>query len=326
VVVIDNLRQFDLHFPGDRIDDVDRDRDWAWENQLVLYYVQDLFAEAVLAYSLFLPLTVTEDKVHRLSRCEMRLNSLYAKAFVFALDGIEKLFSRLTPPKEVIPLCDKYKMEFGHLKHIRDSAIHIEDRGLGKDRYKRPLENIDNMLRLGCFFGTSITNRYGFTGEDGKYYGIEISDTTLLKAQELIQDIINAYPWVLRVPNVFDLIMKQVYAVNMEDDLSSDKTTGHNEGETMLDDKLLITHFNRLIQRCNKLAVISKKALETPVDINDVPIDEYIKIRNEQTCGEACFNDLQETFAILEPLFRDLGYSDVVLKHIEETIRTAAKQ
>ncbi|MGA3117738.1 MAG: hypothetical protein ABSF90_25305 [Syntrophobacteraceae bacterium] len=201
-MTIDNLRQFDLHFPGDWI--YDADRDWAWENQLALYYVQDLFAEAVLAYSLFLPLTVTVDNVHRLSRYEMRLNSLYAKAFVFALNGIEKLFSRLTPPKEIIPLRDKYKVEFGHLKHIRDSAIHIEDRGRGKDRNQQPLKNIDNMLMLGCFFGTSVTNSYGFTGEDGKYYEIEISDATLLKAKELIQDIINAYPWIPRVPNFFE--------------------------------------------------------------------------------------------------------------------------
>jgi len=54
-----------------------------------------------------------------------------------------------------------------------------------------------NSIILGCFFGiTSSANSYGFTGENGKYYEIQISDTTLLKAKDIIQDIINTYRWV----------------------------------------------------------------------------------------------------------------------------------
>jgi len=145
-MIIDNLSHFDLHFPGHRIES--DDSDWAFNNRHVLYLVRDLFAEAVVAYSLFLPFTVIADNVRELidkntrkSFYELRLNSLSAKAFVYSLDGIGKLLFRLCrhmePAEEIIPLCKKYEIEFGHLRHIRNSAIHIEARGFGEDRHQQ---------------------------------------------------------------------------------------------------------------------------------------------------------------------------------------------
>jgi len=195
LMTTDNLRQFDLHFPGTWIEDTDRN--WALENNLVLKSVQNLFVEAVAAYSLFRPITAdnSRESIHKdqspYQRC---LNGLYAKAFVFALDGIGKLLSRLCkhlrPPAAIRPLCEDYEREFGHLKHIRDSAIHIEDRGRGRTRHQQPVNA--NVLILGCF----IERRFAFTGEDGKQYEVEISDTTLLKAKEIIQELIDTYPWI----------------------------------------------------------------------------------------------------------------------------------
>jgi hypothetical protein len=99
----------------------------------------------------------------------------------------------LHPPAAIRPLCEDYERQFGQLKHIRDSAIHIEDRGRGKTRYQQPVNA--NVLILGSF----IERRFVFTGEDGKQYEVEISDTTLLRAKEIIQKIINMYPWVSSV-------------------------------------------------------------------------------------------------------------------------------
>lgn len=199
-MISDSLRQFDLYFPGIWIEG--EDRDWAFKNYLVLKQIEGLFIESVAAYSLFQPVTAENyrnyiDKHH--SPYESCLNGLYAKSYVFTLDGIGKLLSRLCqkmgPPPEVLSLFKKYNSHFGHLKHIRDSAIHIEDRGRGVTRSQEPINT--NVLVLGSF----IERRFLFTGEDGKQYEVEISETTLNCARTIIQEIINAYSW---SPNILD--------------------------------------------------------------------------------------------------------------------------
>ena len=193
-----SLKQFDLTFPGHWIKAEDRDQ--AFQAQHTLSLIQGLFIEAVVSYALFKPITA-ENVRDYMARFEMGdetpyercLNGLYAKAFVFALDGIEKLLNRLgvmcNPPKEIKHLHEEYKKLFGHLKHIRDSAIHIEDRGRGKTRKQEPLDT--HIIVLGSF----IERRYAFTGEDGRQYEIEISESTLKTAKSIIQEIINSYSW-----------------------------------------------------------------------------------------------------------------------------------
>lgn len=190
---LEELKQFDLRFPSPWIEG--EDRDWASENQLALSNLERLFEEAVAAYWKFDPITAEniQDRINEstYSRC---LNSIYAKAFIYALDGINNLLSRickyLHPPKSVETLKEEYKKHFGHLKHIRDSAIHIEDRGRGKDRKGDPLNT--SIIILGSF----NERRFGFTGNDGKHYEIEISDSTLFSAKNIIQKVINSYEWI----------------------------------------------------------------------------------------------------------------------------------
>ena len=189
---IDELKQFNLFFPTPWIEGTDRD--WASQNKLALHNIESLFEEAIAAYWKFDPIThenvmewMNEPRYTRI------LNGIYAKAFVYALDGISKFLDRikknLNPPKSVEPLITEYKTHFGHLKHIRDSAAHIEDRGRGKDRNGNKLNT--SVIALGCL----NEKRYGFTGNDGKYYEIEISESTLHTAKDIIQKIINSYNW-----------------------------------------------------------------------------------------------------------------------------------
>jgi hypothetical protein len=193
-----SLKQFDLTFPGRWIKAEDRDQ--AFQAQHTLSLIQGLFIEAVVSYALFKPITAenVRDYMARFERgdetpYERCLNGLYAKAFVFALDGIEKLLNRLVvmcnQPEEIKHLHEEYKKLFGHLKHIRDSAIHIEDRGRGKTRKQESLDT--HIIVLGSF----IERRYTFTGEDGRQYEIEISESTLKTAKSIIQEIINSYSW-----------------------------------------------------------------------------------------------------------------------------------
>lgn len=189
---ITELTQFDLHFPGHWIEG--DDRNWASENYLALTNITSLFEEAVAAYSKFDPMTHENYKEKMDEPPYVRcLNSIYAKAFVFALDGINKLLFKickyLNPPETIEKLITEYENNFGHLKHIRDSAIHIEDRGRGKTRHEEPLNT--SIIILGSF----IDRRFGFTGADGKQYEIEISDATLQTAKEILQKVINSYTW-----------------------------------------------------------------------------------------------------------------------------------
>jgi len=182
------LTQFGLSFPGNWIEG--DDRAWAAESLLTLRHIKGLFEEAVAAYSQFDPITIENHKEKCnesvYSRC---LNNIYAKAFVFALDGINKLIQHLQPKEQIEALKAEYESRFGHLKHIRDSAIHLEDRGRGKDRHQEKLNT--SIIILGCF----AERRFTFTGEDGRQYEIEISQSTLLLAKEILTKILDTYKW-----------------------------------------------------------------------------------------------------------------------------------
>ena len=190
------LQKFDLHYPGIWIDG--EDRDWASDIQQILSLIEGLFVEAVASYALFQPITIerlSKENAIQESRYDSCLNGLYAKAFVYNLHSIEKLLYRLCqanthPPTGIEELYGEYDHIFGHLRHIRDSAMHIEDRGLGLSKSQKPIET--NILIIGGF----IDNRYTFSGSDGNQYEIEISETTLEAARRIIQDVINSYPWI----------------------------------------------------------------------------------------------------------------------------------
>jgi hypothetical protein len=193
---LDDLSRFDLYFPGRWV--CGDDCDWAFQVGHALGLVQGLFVEAVAAYALFQAITqdnaleCIERKLDE-SPYERCLNNMYAKAFVFSLNSIGELFRYLSGdtrgPTCVQDLSEEYKGHFGHLKHIRDSAIHIEDRGRGRTRHQKPLRT--HLVVLGCF----IESRFIFTGEDGKQCEIEVSEGTLQTAREIIQKLIDAYTW-----------------------------------------------------------------------------------------------------------------------------------
>ena len=193
---LNDLTRFYLYFPGHWVSG--DDRDWAFGVGHTLGLVQGLFVEAVAAYALFQPIT-KENALEYIQRkrdespYERCLNNMYAKAFVFSLNSIGELLRHLSEdtnsPMGVQKSYQEYKRHFGHLKHIRNSAIHIEDRGRGRTRHQKPLKT--HLIVLGSF----IERRFTFTGENGKQYEIEISDGILEIARGIIQEIIRAYTW-----------------------------------------------------------------------------------------------------------------------------------
>lgn len=193
---IDQLSKFDLCKPGHWV--AGSDRDWAFETYYILSLIDHEFIEAVSAYAMFKPLTPENIKDYldrKPSKYEDCLNCIYARAFVLSLDSISKLLGALelerylNPPANVRNLILQYEKKFGHVKHIRDSISHIEDRGRAKDKYQKRIPG--NILILGSFTGS----RYEFTAGDGTCYGIDINESTLFSAHEIFQSIINEYTW-----------------------------------------------------------------------------------------------------------------------------------
>jgi len=187
------LQKFNLTYPGHWI--VGSDRDWTNNTSNMLSSVDSEFVSAVSSYAMFKPITADYVKqFHDKSKYERCLNSIYATSFVFSLDAISKLLNALkiylSPPDAVLDLISEYETIFGHLKHIRDSVAHIEDRsrGFGKNKKKIPT----NILSLGLFINERC---FEITGSDGNLYRVELSDSTLLSAHKILQGIINTYTW-----------------------------------------------------------------------------------------------------------------------------------
>jgi hypothetical protein len=129
---------------------------------------------------------------------------LYARAFLFALDSIEKLLNVLSESPVPTAAADAA----GHLvaavpgvRQVRDTAHHQEDRIRGLDRRGKPLDlkPIDSggihapggALVLNNLNGT----RYGCTVEDGRFVEVEVTPASLIAARDAIQEVLDSVSW-----------------------------------------------------------------------------------------------------------------------------------
>jgi hypothetical protein len=136
---------------------------------------------------------------------ERRKAFLHAHSFVFLLDRFRRALEALaqTPdvPELVIAETAAFRAAFRQLKGLRDSAIHLEDRGRGLRRGGQPLElrPIENrfikasggVLALGNLDGSKL----GYTTEDGKYAEVDVSVESLLLVRDSLQKVITAFRW-----------------------------------------------------------------------------------------------------------------------------------
>ncbi len=118
---------------------------------------------------------------------------MHAESFVFALDGIEKLMSVIAgwegAPSEAIETFRVWSTEFPQLRDIRNSAHHTEDRirGIGKPGKVMNVPVID-MGNLGG-------SEFSITVADGSVQTIDVSLSTLVRAQVLVQQMHDAFVW-----------------------------------------------------------------------------------------------------------------------------------
>jgi hypothetical protein len=188
---IPKLERFEFTHPGDWISGSDRAQ--AFETQGLLSLIETEFACAVASCLMFEPITIhnVEQFVTR-SKYDRSLNIVYARAFVFSLDSISKILKVLRKQNDATAIREpisRYNDLFGHLKHIRDSVAHMEDRARAVDKDQKSIPS--TVIVLGAIRETSID----CTGANGKSYSVDVSETTLISAHEILQTIINAFAW-----------------------------------------------------------------------------------------------------------------------------------
>lgn len=136
---------------------------------------------------------------------ERRKVFLHAHSFVFALDCFRRTLQILadTPgtPHAVATVAASLRDALPHLKGVRDSAAHLEDRGRGLGKRGQPLDfkPVHNSLfkMPAGVLGLSNLNgsKLGYTTETGEYGEIDVSVATLSVMCDAFQEIINTFPW-----------------------------------------------------------------------------------------------------------------------------------
>jgi len=137
-----------------------------------------------------------------------RLPFLHARTFLTSLAQLGRAMSEMAKldtgdaKTTIREACDRFDAALPHVKPVRDSIEHAEDRmrGLGRDKKTMTLAPISNrMIEApggGVLVGDALNNRhYGCTVDDGSYAEVEVADDTLEVAREAVQAIFDALPW-----------------------------------------------------------------------------------------------------------------------------------
>ena len=199
-------KEYHLNFPGNWIEH--EDRNWAYKIHLLLSLVESQFSEAVVAHGLYK--SVTPSDYRKLletwndenTKCQNRLRSMYAKLYVYALDGVGKLLRVLGEgpylPNAAKMACEGFEFRFGIVREIRNSLQHIEDRARGLGPHNKIIDA--NVFVL----GNLVNNRFCATLSGGRCGEIEISEDVLIATKDIIQNIINSFGWIglgdVRIP------------------------------------------------------------------------------------------------------------------------------
>lgn len=138
---------------------------------------------------------------------EHNLPFIYARAFLYALDAFDKflvLAKEPNVPAGVKTYHKKVAEAFPHLRGVRNTTQHLEDRarGLGAGRSPQPLDlkPIDNglisapgggVLVLNCLNGS----RYGSTMSDGHYGEVDVSSESMKHLQEILEGVLSSFKW-----------------------------------------------------------------------------------------------------------------------------------
>jgi len=175
-----------LELPGPWIEHPHRE--WAFLSRMLLDALLDQLKEAQLVLTLFQGASAQDNPC-----VGCRLRSLHARSFVYALDAAGQLI-RVLEKCEQLPVtarshCERFLSKFGLLRDLRNSLQHTEDRLRGIGRHNKPIPN--SLLVLGGF----RDNSFGATTAEGRYVEVEISNSVLVQAFAMVEDLIWCFDW-----------------------------------------------------------------------------------------------------------------------------------
>lgn len=139
---------------------------------------------------------------------EQNLPTIYARAFLYALDAFDKFLGVLAKeenvPGEIVKLHMQIAEIFPDLRGVRNTAQHLEDRarGLGAGRNPQAIDlkpivssliNAPNggVLALNCLNGS----RYGSTMSDGHYGEVDVSPESMQHLQQILDGVFKSFKW-----------------------------------------------------------------------------------------------------------------------------------
>lgn len=145
---------------------------------------------------------------HVPAELERHVVPILARAFLYALDGFERLLSVLAKEQNVPPrvaeLAREIAVLFPDLRGVRNTTQHLEDRarglGAGKNSAPMQLQPVDcpaisapsgGVLLLNILNG----NRFGCTMSDGRYGEVEVSHMSLHGLQRILQETLQCFAW-----------------------------------------------------------------------------------------------------------------------------------
>lgn len=139
---------------------------------------------------------------------ERNVVSIFARAFVYALDGFDKFLGVLAAepgvPGNLSDLSAELGSNFPSLRGVRNTTQHLEDRsrGLGAGRSPKPmtLQPVENRLISAPGGGVLVLNalngnRFGCTMSDGHYGEVEVSPQSLQTLCGLLHKALNSFQW-----------------------------------------------------------------------------------------------------------------------------------
>jgi hypothetical protein len=127
-----------------------------------------------------------------------RVTSIFAHAYLYALDGFSKSFRALTNESDVSPLVldeySKFQAAFPNLTPVRDSSHHMEDRVRMLDRRGKKISPKSNIILFGSIL-SGKQNELAYISEDGRNTTIEISSANVEIVRSIFQNLINCFEW-----------------------------------------------------------------------------------------------------------------------------------
>jgi hypothetical protein len=128
--------------------------------------------------------------------------------FLYALDAFDKFLGVLARepnvPGEIAAFHGEIAEAFPHLRGVRNTAQHLEDRarGLGAGRPPKPLDlkPVTNNLIDAPGGGVLVLNslngsKYGSTMADGHYGEVDVAPASMQQLQRILEGLLRAFQW-----------------------------------------------------------------------------------------------------------------------------------